>query len=62
MAAVRAQTCDTIMDLDHTMRDESILDSGDDSDVMDNIVFRRPGMRSIPFIDEIGITFLWISY
>lgn len=44
MAAVGAHTRDAIMDLDRTMRDESILDSGDDSDVMDNIVFRRPGM------------------
>ncbi|KAF8607520.1 hypothetical protein BDV93DRAFT_270779 [Ceratobasidium sp. AG-I] len=45
MAAVRAHTRDAIMDLDRTMHDESILDSGDDSDVMDNIVFRRPVTR-----------------
>lgn len=62
MAAVRAHTRETIMDLDHTMRDESIIDSGDDSDVMDNIMFRRPGMCSIAFIDVTGITSLWISY
>jgi hypothetical protein len=39
MATMKRQP---VMDVDHTMRDESMLDSGEESDVMDNIVFNRP--------------------
>ncbi|CAE6470277.1 unnamed protein product [Rhizoctonia solani] len=34
-----------VMDTDRTVRDESMLDSGGESDVMDNIVFNRPMTR-----------------
>jgi hypothetical protein len=31
-----------VKDIDQTMRDESVLDPGEESDVMDNVVFNRP--------------------
>ncbi|KAH7343558.1 hypothetical protein B0J17DRAFT_764746 [Rhizoctonia solani] len=40
-----ANVYSTIMDTDRTVRDESMLDSGGESDVMDNIVFNRPMTR-----------------
>jgi hypothetical protein len=50
MATVRARRGDAARDVDHTMRDDSVRESGDESDVMDNIVFKRPGMCSITVI------------
>ncbi|KAJ1308879.1 hypothetical protein OPQ81_004566 [Rhizoctonia solani] len=42
---MNANIHDAVMGMDRTMRDESMLDSGEESDVMDNIVFSRPTTR-----------------
>ncbi|QRV87858.1 proteoglycan 4 [Ceratobasidium sp. AG-Ba] len=45
MATIRTRKGEAALGVDSTMRDDSMLDSGEESDVMDNMVFRRPVTR-----------------
>ncbi|CAE6395194.1 unnamed protein product [Rhizoctonia solani] len=45
MTTMSAHVHPAVRDIDRTMRDESMLDSGEESDVMDNVVFNRPITR-----------------
>ncbi|KAG9101708.1 hypothetical protein FRC06_002718 [Ceratobasidium sp. 370] len=45
MASLRTRGGEETLVLDHTMREDAAAGSGDESDVMDNIMFRRPVTR-----------------
>ncbi|KAG8727249.1 hypothetical protein FRC12_022672, partial [Ceratobasidium sp. 428] len=45
MATTRTRKGEAALNLDSTMREDAVLESGEESDVMDNIVFRRPVTR-----------------